>query len=155
MGPTWVRQDPGGPHVGPMNLAIWGAFMPVDINPCCAKFKHFWKCGNVFVFCIISWSWEGVGSWNPSSWNTKIHLSYIVNAMTTDDLVMQGVRATAKMMTFLYCKYQYNVSDPAAVLARIYHCCSPMWHHISVGCLFMFVLLPDAAQQLTNETQLL
>ena len=25
MGPTWGRQDPGGPHVGPMNFAIWGA----------------------------------------------------------------------------------------------------------------------------------
>ena len=24
MGSTWVRQDPGGPHVGPMNLAIRG-----------------------------------------------------------------------------------------------------------------------------------
>ena len=24
MGPTWGRQDPGGPHVGHMNLAIWG-----------------------------------------------------------------------------------------------------------------------------------
>ena len=24
MGPNWVRQDPGGPHVGPMSLAIWG-----------------------------------------------------------------------------------------------------------------------------------
>ena len=23
MGPTWGRQDPGGPHVGPMNLVIW------------------------------------------------------------------------------------------------------------------------------------
>ena len=23
MGPTWGRQDPGGPNVGPMNLAIW------------------------------------------------------------------------------------------------------------------------------------
>ena len=23
MGPTWCRQDPGGPHVGPMNFAIW------------------------------------------------------------------------------------------------------------------------------------
>ena len=23
MGPTWERQDPGGPHVGPMNLVIW------------------------------------------------------------------------------------------------------------------------------------
>ena len=25
MGPTWVRQDPGGPHVGLMNLAIWAS----------------------------------------------------------------------------------------------------------------------------------
>ena len=23
MGPTWVPSSPGGPHVGPMNLAIW------------------------------------------------------------------------------------------------------------------------------------
>ena len=26
MGPTWGRQDPGGPHVGPMNFAIWFGF---------------------------------------------------------------------------------------------------------------------------------
>ena len=25
MGPTWVRQGPGRPHVGPMSLAIWVA----------------------------------------------------------------------------------------------------------------------------------
>ena len=25
MGPIWGRQDPGGPHVAPMNLAIWVA----------------------------------------------------------------------------------------------------------------------------------
>ena len=24
-GPIWGRQDPGGPHIGPMNLAIWGS----------------------------------------------------------------------------------------------------------------------------------
>ena len=24
MGPVWGRQDPGGPHVDPMNVAIWG-----------------------------------------------------------------------------------------------------------------------------------
>ena len=23
MGPIWDRQDPGGPHVGPMNFNIW------------------------------------------------------------------------------------------------------------------------------------
>ena len=25
IGPIWVRQDPGGPHVGPMRFAIWAA----------------------------------------------------------------------------------------------------------------------------------
>ena len=25
MGLIWGRQDPGGPHAGPMNLAIWVA----------------------------------------------------------------------------------------------------------------------------------
>ena len=25
MGPIWGRQDPGGPHVGPMNFVIWVA----------------------------------------------------------------------------------------------------------------------------------
>ena len=23
MGPIWGRQDPGGPHLGPINFAIW------------------------------------------------------------------------------------------------------------------------------------
>ena len=27
MGPTWGRQDPGGPHVGHVNLAIWVVFI--------------------------------------------------------------------------------------------------------------------------------
>ena len=25
MGPIWGRQDPGGPHVGPMTLDIWAS----------------------------------------------------------------------------------------------------------------------------------
>ena len=31
MGPTWRRQDPGGPHVGHMNLAIWEGFQFIYI----------------------------------------------------------------------------------------------------------------------------
>ena len=35
MGPIWGRQDPGGPHVGPMNLAIWvyGTLMFFGVHP--------------------------------------------------------------------------------------------------------------------------
>ena len=28
VGAIWGRQDPGGPHVGPMNFAIWGVVFP-------------------------------------------------------------------------------------------------------------------------------
>ena len=27
MGPIWGRKDPGGPHVGPMNFAIWAVYV--------------------------------------------------------------------------------------------------------------------------------
>ena len=32
MGPIWGRQDPGGPHVGPMNFTIWD--FTDDISKC-------------------------------------------------------------------------------------------------------------------------
>ena len=32
MGPTWVRQDPCGPHVGHVNLAIWDYIRTVRSN---------------------------------------------------------------------------------------------------------------------------
>ena len=31
MGPIWGRQGPGGPHVGPMNFAIW--VLTLDLTP--------------------------------------------------------------------------------------------------------------------------
>ena len=31
MGPTWDRQDPGGPHVVSMNLAIWGRLRNANV----------------------------------------------------------------------------------------------------------------------------
>ena len=30
MGPIWGRQDPGGPHVGPMNFAIWDSALHIN-----------------------------------------------------------------------------------------------------------------------------
>ena len=30
-GPIWGRQDPGGPHVGPMNFAIWGSWYNSEV----------------------------------------------------------------------------------------------------------------------------
>ena len=32
MGPIWVRQDPGGPHIGLMNFAIWGQQNTINVH---------------------------------------------------------------------------------------------------------------------------
>ena len=37
MGPIWGRQDPGGPHVGPMNFDIW-VIIQVSVNHYHAEF---------------------------------------------------------------------------------------------------------------------
>ena len=59
MGPIWGRQDPGGPHVGPMNFVIWdcnnndgncGSLIHLP-NICPWGMLCFASCGN--VFCIL------------------------------------------------------------------------------------------------------
>ena len=51
-GPSWDRQDPGGPHVGPMNFAIWviilhssftGTGAIAVIEPCWTWVKSIWN----------------------------------------------------------------------------------------------------------------
>ena len=61
MGPTWGRQDPGGPHVGLMNLVIWGyhglsATSQVFICNRCLEYIHYCRLiiliigNNGFIF---------------------------------------------------------------------------------------------------------
>ena len=49
MGPIWGRQDPGGPHVGPMNFAIWDAL-------------RVYHDSVMWIFCVclikLSFSWK-------------------------------------------------------------------------------------------------
>ena len=47
MGPIWGRQDPGGPHVGPMNFVIW-----IVLEGTSQHGGHYW--GN--YTCILSFS---------------------------------------------------------------------------------------------------
>ena len=50
IGPIWGRQDPGGPHVGPVNVAIW-------VTSICDCFKRTnWKFNEEYILiaCQIS-----------------------------------------------------------------------------------------------------
>ena len=56
MGPTWGRQDPGGPHVGPVNLAIWVALD--DVKKYVFTCRPKWKRIAIFNSCIREWIYE-------------------------------------------------------------------------------------------------
>ena len=49
-GPIWGRQDPGGPHVGPMNFVIWDAM--IGLNCTQLNLTIDVLCGNENVILI-------------------------------------------------------------------------------------------------------
>ena len=54
MGPIWGRQDPGGPHVGPMNFVIWAVpFRHVSIGAhrTCSKKE------STISWYVMTWKW--------------------------------------------------------------------------------------------------
>ena len=57
--PIWGRQDPGGPHVGPMNFVIWGPLAPferVKVDNWCQKKHHNFQL-NSQSHCKYAWWW--------------------------------------------------------------------------------------------------
>ena len=49
MGPIWGQQDPGGPHVGPMNFAIWVYLQSVEYAKSLCHYCPFASWGNGWV----------------------------------------------------------------------------------------------------------
>ena len=67
MGPIWGRQDPGGPHVGPMNFVIWATISEALVSAWKgenSKVSHYWPSGRrnffflmFFLFAGYVWRW--------------------------------------------------------------------------------------------------
>ena len=49
IGPIWGRQDPGGPHVGPMNFAIWGGSVAFFWEQLYSEFSSYYS---------VYWYWK-------------------------------------------------------------------------------------------------
>ena len=79
----------------------------VMVFPCLLN-SHFLK--KYSGFSIISQHWYGGGSWNSFFWNTRTHLSGIVNTMLAEALVKQGARgSTAMILTYISQNIQWSV----------------------------------------------
>ena len=119
MGPIWGWQDPGGPHVGPMNLAIWDHEADSFLKcPCLAKFCTFygtlkfsmiglvdniwgmtlplwWHCHSIFM----GWYTE---QWNRSSFRKAMHDQFLLvlnNFEIFHDRLEAGLREDITTLT--------------------------------------------------------
>ena len=63
-GPIWGRQFPGGPHVGPMNFAIWGPILPKSIV-CINKSSkpHIWLFFHGQISTVVYFATEARHMW--------------------------------------------------------------------------------------------
>ena len=74
MGPTWGRQDPGGPHVGPMNLAIRDVILLLNIVS-----KHS-KTGGILNIEIWSPTVLLLGHFSRRKW-IEVFVWYVVGLL--------------------------------------------------------------------------
>ena len=95
MGPIWGRQDPGGPHVDPMNFAIWDHYAyDIVIQECMLMcYSHsfiLYVCDDVYVFCHNKSDTTSLSTNVPCycEWWIKVVLIYIMyhrNNITSDE----------------------------------------------------------------------
>ena len=66
MGPIWGRQDPGRPHVGPMNFVIWVAYVL-----CQGILLKCWGEAAVILPCSVQ-NFGRIRRWKSASWANEI-----------------------------------------------------------------------------------
>ena len=67
MGPIWGRQDPGGSHVGPVNLAIWD--------------NAFYTAGGSIPLLLMRWWCKEPGHQQPSYWISYLGIFWFQHEM--------------------------------------------------------------------------
>ena len=66
IGPTWVLSVPGGPHVGPMTIAIWETAEILEIVACWCIMTTFKADLILLTHCWFSWFGHSLYYWDKS-----------------------------------------------------------------------------------------
>ena len=127
MGPIWGRQDPSGPHVGPMNFAIW----VVTLWRVVAQWRHGdMETSSRYVFfhghLWIEW-WQLLLLWGISCFmqNFVDTWGYL---LFRGDLCSFVVRFVASLRCvllhrYIYCFMEIAVASCTHLLLRIHNYC--------------------------------
>ena len=128
MGPTWGRQDPGGPHVGPMNLATWVYPAPggedrwyVKASPCIHNIPNLSGRGK------LPCSWSKIIQaqiYNDGVWSLKMKRQCIWHDMVVLHIKSHGKWAAMSspslgQISSYWIKVRTQVRYPAGVSAPL------------------------------------
>ena len=120
MGPTWWPQDPGGPHAGPMNFAIWVMH---------TQFYPFWCSGCDILGELTSYERPSHQWWiniNPTDWvniestsirgsmlSSQYHGFWCLGSLTGHQQSFDQTRITDYSLSSLTTNYtfQHHLSD--------------------------------------------
>ena len=86
MGPIWGRLNPGGPHVGPMNFAIWGCLIVKPKVLILRDQTLYWPCRSAISTRIDSngvdnaVKFKTTGTIEKFHWSAHCHFPYNMHA---------------------------------------------------------------------------
>ena len=87
MGPIWGRQDPGGPHVGPMNLANWDNYEQISLKNKMVKTHCRWQCQELHnIFYEFSEDWHAFIQ--ESAWSTFLNKSILIFSQIMKNIIL-------------------------------------------------------------------
>ena len=141
MGPIWDRQDPGGPHVGFMNLAIWGVF----------PMKYI--CGFVLL-CYMLYRWLGDYSVCESTSAPKL-LPMLITLwlMSRQKFLYTNIQKPAKMLLladvdeYSKCLVQDFSNSSVSAMELLQSCAKPSifaeWKLFTHNFMFTSLALPQ------------
>ena len=118
MGPTWGRQDPGGPHVGPMNLAFRAVMKSSlllihlthwDRDKMTFFTDHIFKC--IFL-------------------NKNVWILLTISMKCVPKMQINNIPALVQMMAW-HRPGDKPLSEPMMVKNHMYVCHSPQWVKVS------------------------
>ena len=104
MGPIWGRQDPGEPHFGPMNFAIWAWFKIVNLHTVNWRFS---LCGHLFYSHIKELSIQRIPQPKDISGVTgsQIPMSVKLSRLTNHYLPRHRKCTSMMLELILQCKW--------------------------------------------------
>ena len=102
-------------------MFYWRIYTSLDLNE--LKLQCIPQClVKLYLHSLPSQYWDGKGDWHHTLWNTRTHVSYIVNTRADDGFTRKGVRKSAAMiLTLLSRNIPASAPEELHVIESLFH----------------------------------